>query len=216
MKDMVNGRLRKAVVVDVGGGKHCPYAHVLKGGENTTIIAMDISESDLRYNSDVQNKLVADIAQGLPIGRQTVDIITSRTVLEHIDDVGGFVVHTRDVLKPGGYCIHFFPSKFAPFALLNQMLPKAVSKALVEFFWPEQKGICAFPSFYNECYDSAIRNLLLKNGFELVDVKLSFYQSQYFDFCFPLFAISAVYDELVELLGVRNLAAYVLVVARKT
>ena len=212
--DVVNGRPRNAVVIDVGGGKQCPFAHSLKGPGHAAIIAVDISEDELRQNNDVNGKLVADIVQGLPFRSRTVDLITSRSVLEHIQDVSRFVTHASEVLKPDGYFVHLFPSKFAPFALLNRLL-KGASRAVVHFILPESKGICGFPAVYNECYFSAIRNLLLNNGFELVDVKPSYYQSQYFDFCFPLFAVSAGYEVLVKLLGLRNLAAYLLVVARR-
>ncbi len=214
--DVVNSRPRNAVIIDFGGGKQCPFAQLLNGERDTTIVALDISETELRYNKDVKSKLVADFRHGLPFGPRTVDIITSRSVLEHVENVKDFVMHSSGALKQGGYWVHLFPSKFAPFALINQMLPKAVSRSLVHFFHPGSKGICGFPASYDACYSSAMRKLLLKNGFELVDLKLSFYQSQYYDFCFPLFLLSAGYEMLVSLLGLRNLAAYVLVVARRT
>ena len=75
-------------------------------------------------------------------------------------------MHSSGALKQGGYWVHLFPSKFAPFALINQMLPKAVSR---RWCIPSRlKGICGFPASYDACYSSAMRKLLLKNGFELV------------------------------------------------
>jgi len=211
--NLIKGSAQKVIVIDVGGGKHCPFAGVDDG--DTTIVAMDISEGDLRQNGDVNGRLVADIMGGLPFRSRTVDVITSRSVLEHVEDVTSFVEHASSVLKLGGYWVHLFPSKFSPFALINQLLPRNVSRAAVYFFRPGSKGVLGFPAFYDKCYYSAMRNLLLNNGFELVDVKASYYQSQYFDFCLPLFAASAIYEVLVELLGLRNLAAYILVVARR-
>jgi ubiquinone/menaquinone biosynthesis C-methylase UbiE len=214
--NLINETPRKAIVIDIGGGKHCPFAHIASGARNTTIIALDICEGELRQNHDVDSKLVADIVQALPFRSRTVDLITSRSVLEHVVDVTRFVEHASDVLKLGGYWVHLFPSKFAPFALINQLLPRSASRRLVYFFRPGSKGILGFPAFYDKCYYSAMRNLLLKNGFELVEAKTSYYQSPYFDFCLPLFAISAIYEALIELFGLRNLAAYLLVVARRT
>jgi SAM-dependent methyltransferase len=215
VKNVVNARPRNAVVVDVGGGTTCPFAHTLKPDANTMIIALDISEDQLRFNREVNGRLLADVVKTLPFANGTVDLITSRSVLEHLGDVAGFIRHSSEVLKPGGYWIHLFPSKFAPFALINQMLPKAWSRALVGALFPSQKGICGFPALYNLCYYSAIVNLLHKNRFDRVDVTPSYYQSQYFSFCFPLFVLSAAYELLVWLLGQKNLAAYLLVVARK-
>jgi ubiquinone/menaquinone biosynthesis C-methylase UbiE len=215
VKDVVNAMPRNAVVVDVGGGTTCPFARVLKPGASTMIIVLDISEDQLRCNNDANSRLVADVMKSLPFGNGTVDLVTSRSVLEHLGDVAAFVRHSSEVLKPGGYWIHLFPSKFAPFALINQLLPKTWSRMLVRTFFPSQKGICGFPALYDVCYCSAIVNLLLKNGFDRVDVMPSYYQWQYFSFCFPLFVASAAYALLVWLLGLRNLAAYLLVVARK-
>jgi ubiquinone/menaquinone biosynthesis C-methylase UbiE len=215
---LLHGRPYKAIVIDVGGGKECPFARIPNGAgnENSAIIAADVCEEELRHNHDVDGKVVADIVRGLPFRTHAADLITSRSVLEHIEDVGRFVGQATEVLKLDGYWIHLFPSKFAPFALINQLLPKSISKALVYFFLPGFKGICGFPAAYDKCYYSAMRKLLVKNGFELVEVKTNYYQSPYFDFCFPLFAVSAAYEVLVRLLGLKNLAAYVLVVARRT
>jgi SAM-dependent methyltransferase len=214
-KDVANSMPRHAVVVDVGGGTTCPFARVLKPDASIMIIALDTSEDQLRCNNDVNSKLVADVVKSLPFGNGTIDLITSRSVLEHLGDVAGFIRHSSDALKPGGYWIHLFPSKFAPFALINQSLPKAWSRTLVSALFPSQKGICGFPALYDACYCSAIVNLLHKNGFDLIDVTPSYYQSQYFSFFFPLFVLSAAYELLVWRLGLRNMAAYLLVVARK-
>ena len=215
VKDAVNAMPRHAVVVDVGGGTTCPFARFLKPGAHTIVIALDISEDQLRPNNDVHGKLVADVVKSLPFVNGTIDLITSRSVLEHLGDVAGFVRHSSEVLKPGGYWIHLFPSKFAPFAIINQMLPKACSRALVHTFFPSQKGICGFPALYDACYCSAIVNLLHKNGFDRIEVTPGYYQSPYFSIFFPLFVLSAAYELLVWLLGAKNMAAYLLVVARK-
>lgn len=76
-------------------------------------------------------------------------------------------------------------------------------------------GICGFPAFYDKCYYSAIKQLLGKHGFEIIEIKLSYYQSRYFNFFFPLFLISVIYEILLMVMGVKDLCAYILVVARK-
>ncbi len=49
----------------------------------------------------------------------------------------------------------------------------------------------------------------------MVGVHTSYYQSQYFDFFVPLYLVSALYEALIQALGVKNLCAYLLIVARK-
>ena len=44
---------------------------------------------------------------------------------------------------------------------------------------------------------------------------LSYYQSRYFGFFVPLYLMSALYEALIRALGIRDLSAYLLIVARK-
>jgi len=203
-------------VADVGGGKSCPFAKYRDPTQKTKIIAVDTSESELEQNTDIDEKRVANVVQGLPFETEEVDLIVSRSVLEHLENLDEFVANSTKSLKKGGYFIHLFPSKYAPFALINQALPHTFSKRVVDFFRPENKGICGFPALYRDCYYSALRRLLKKHNLDIVDIHVSYYQSLYFSFFAPLFLISALYELLIQTLGAKNLCAYILVIARKS
>jgi ubiquinone/menaquinone biosynthesis C-methylase UbiE len=203
------------VVVDVGGGKACPFAHFRKEGSRTRIVAVDCSEEELRENEDVDEKVVADVTRGLPFPDASVDMVVSRSVLEHLRDVRSFVAEARRVLKEGGYFIHLFPCRFAPFAVINRALPHAVSRKILYSLVPETKGIGGFPAVYRDCYHSAMRRVLEDGGFEIEEMITSYYQSPYFSFFLPLYLLSAAYEALVRALGAKNLCAYLLVVAKK-
>jgi ubiquinone/menaquinone biosynthesis C-methylase UbiE len=203
-------------VVDIGGGKTCSFINGRAApSARPWVVALDISEDEIGSNRDVDAKVVADVLEGLPFCDESVDLVTSRSVVEHIRDIRRLFSSSHRILRPGGHCIHLFPCKFAPFALINQMLPSRVSRALLYALIPQSRGICGFPAVYDRCYDSAIKALLAAEGFELVSLRLSYYQSGYFDFLVPLYLVSAAYEWIVSSLGVRNLAAYLLVVARK-
>jgi ubiquinone/menaquinone biosynthesis C-methylase UbiE len=202
-------------VVDVGGGKSCAFAEYRDPTQKAKIIAVDISEEELKHNTEVDEKRVVDVVQGLPFDAEEVDLIVSHSVLEHLERTDEFVVNSKVTLKKGGYFIHLFPCKFAPFALINQALPHALSRKVVYFFKPETKGICGFPAFYNDCYYSGISKVLKEHDFEIVDVHLSYYQSPYFNFFAPLYLVNALYEALIYALGVKNLCAYLLIIARK-
>ncbi len=203
------------VIVDVGGGKSCLFAKYRDPAMKAEIVAVDISEDELRENRDVDEVRVADIMQGLPFNAEEADLIVSRSVLEHLNGLEGFISNTQQTLRAGGYSIHVFPSKFAPFALINRALPKRLSKRLLDLLLPESKETCGFPAFYDNCYYSAIKALLEKHGFDVVRTYLSYYQSPYFSFFFPLYIVSASYELLIYAFGAKNLCAYVLVVAKK-
>ena len=52
-------------------------------------------------------------------------------------------------------------------------------------------------------------------GFEVDAVRVSYYQSEYFSFFVPAYLLSAAYELAVYAAKAPNLAAYVLLVARK-
>lgn len=203
------------LVVDVGGGKSCPFAQYRRPELGTRIVAVDVADEEIRENGDVDETRVADIMRDLPFATGEVDMVVSRSVLEHLTDLEAFVAAAARVLKPGGAFIHLFPSRYALFALINRALPHRIARRVLYFLQPQVAGICGFPAFYDRTYDSAIRALLERHGFAVDEIRVSYHQSRYFDFFFPAFAASAAYEWGVRALRLRNLGAYVLVVARK-
>lgn len=210
----MNARPRQ-LVVDVGGGKRCQFAKYRDPRVGARIVAVDVDPAELELNDDVDEKRVADASQRLPFADGEVDLVASRSVLEHLRDVEGFVREAYRVLRPGGYTIHVFPSKYAPFSLANRALPRKLSARLVHFFVPGSKKILGFPAYYDRTYPAGMRRVLRDAGFDVVDERVTYYQAEYFAFLFPAYALNAAYELLISWLGVRNLAAAVLVVARK-
>jgi ubiquinone/menaquinone biosynthesis C-methylase UbiE len=50
----------------------------------------------------------------IPFDDQTFDVIISTSVLEHVKNLSEAVSEMYRVLKPGGFCLHFFPPKLNP------------------------------------------------------------------------------------------------------
>src|SRR6516165_7196316 len=72
------------VVLDVGGGKECPFLPYLDAPHAHLIIALDISEEELRRNPRLDHKVVADAAaHGFPFRDGSADVVVSRSVVEH-------------------------------------------------------------------------------------------------------------------------------------
>jgi SAM-dependent methyltransferase len=57
----------------------------------------------------------------------SADLVVSLAVVEHIHDNAVFFRNCAYVLRPGGVMIHVFSGRFAPFALMNQLLPNPIS-----------------------------------------------------------------------------------------
>lgn len=203
------------VVVDVGGGKTCHFANRRDAALGTKIVAVDISAEELESNTDVDEKRVADVTRELPFVDGEADLIVSRSVIEHLPDTDAFFSHCARALKPGGWTVHVFPSKFSPHSLLNQALPRGLSKRLLHTLFPWSRGVLGFPAYYDGCYPSEIARRLAAHGFEVTDVRVDYYQSEYYSFVLPVYVASAAYELAIRALGLRNLAAAALVVAQK-
>jgi ubiquinone/menaquinone biosynthesis C-methylase UbiE len=206
---------RRAVVVDVGAGKESTFARYRKRDAEVRVIGVDRSSDELAENRDVDEKRVADVTLGLPFESGEVDMVVSRSVIEHLRDSESFFREASRVLKPGGYCIHLFTSKFAPFAIANQMLPAKVATKLLDTMHPECRGKLGFESHYDKTYASGMRALLMRNGFDVENVLVSYYQSGYYNFFLPLYVLSAIYELLLQALRAENLAAKIIIVAKK-
>ena len=203
-----------AIVVDAGAGPRCSFYEYKPAG--LTIVGVDASENDLRANREIDSYRVADITRRLPFDDCTVDIVASKHVLEHLPDVGRFVAETRRVLKPGGTTIHLLPLRYAPFALLSRLAPDRVKLRLLHRLHPETEGSHRFHTHYDRCAPSALVSLLRRNGFVVESAPVSYYQSHYFGFFVPLYVASATYELVLFGLKAKELAASLLVVARKT
>jgi SAM-dependent methyltransferase len=196
--------------VDVGGGRNCAFSDYK--GKNK-IISVDISEEELKHNNGADVKIVSDVTDSIPV--QDADIICSKTVMEHLRDVEKFIENASGSLKKDGLFINAFPCKFAPFAILNQLLPNNLAKAVLRLFFSKDIAGQGFPAFYNKCYYSAFMKLLKNHGFDIQQVDISYSQSNYFHFFTPLAFFILIYECITAKLNVKNLSAYMFVIAKK-
>jgi 2-polyprenyl-6-hydroxyphenyl methylase/3-demethylubiquinone-9 3-methyltransferase len=202
-------------IADIGGGRSCTFAHLRPRGNRSRIVAVDISADELALNDQVDEKRVADVVERLPFADGELDAIVSSSLLEHLRDVDAFIESSARALKPGGRWIHVLPSKFAPFSIANQLLPRRLGRRVLFSLLPETQGKCGFRAYYDRCYYSALLALLERHGFEVEEVYVGYFQSWYLSFFLPAFLASALYELVIYKLGAKNLAAYLVVSARR-
>ena len=204
------------VVADIGSGKECPYLPAIAIPKGHTIIAVDASEAELRQNTRCQLRVVADACgSNLPFAAESVDLITSRSVLEHLRDNQVFFRSCHRVLRPRGCIVHVFPCRFSPFSLINSILPDRLARALLYFLHPAWQHECGFKVYYDNCSYSEIRRLLDSTGYELIHCELRYYQAIYCNFLAPLYLVMLLYDAVAYLSGIRDLSCQMLILARK-
>jgi ubiquinone/menaquinone biosynthesis C-methylase UbiE len=203
------------VIVDIGSGKQCPFAKLRDPKLGPRIIGVDISDEELKFNTDVDEVRIADVTKEMPFSDATIDAIVSRSALEHFTDIEPFLKESHRVLRPGGTCIHLFPSKYASFAVVNRMLPHALSRRVLKFFWEESVGLCGFPAHYDHCSYRSMQAIFVKHGFEIVSARPFYYQAVYYRFFVPLYLLCVLYEFLASTLGITSQCSMVLIEAKK-
>jgi SAM-dependent methyltransferase len=204
------------VFVDIGGGRRCSYARLRPAAGNVKVVAVDVSAEAMLGNTDADETRVADVVRdGLPFGDGEVDVVSSRSVLEHLSDVEALSVDSARVLRPGGYAIHLFPGRRGVFAVLNRMLPNRVAKSILFSLRPACVGIGGFPAMYNRCTYREMKRAFESSGHEVLELRPSYFGAQYFEFFFPLFVLVSVYEAACSMLHAKSLAPRLLLVARK-
>jgi len=204
-----------AIVVDLGGGQTCSFAADVGDRTDLRIVAVDISASELAANTQVQDTRVADVAEDLPFDPGSVDLIVSRTLLEHVKDVAAAAKHISDALKPGGATVHLVPCRYALFAVLARTVQFTFAKRVLHGLIPESRGVVEFDVQYDRCHPRALEETFRAAGFADVDVECTWDQADYFKSLFPVFLGVYAYQRLVERLGIRRLASYAIVQATR-
>lgn len=207
-------REKPAVALDAGCGRRTDFMELLPSSP-TYFIGLDFDFEELRHNRDIAHLLVADATKTLPIADGTIDILTTRSVLEHLADSEQFFRESCRVLSPGGTAIHIFPGRNAPFALLNRLLSNRMANRLLSWFYPEIEGGWGYPAFYDNCSYRSVRAALKRSGFEIEGIHCRFYQATYYRAFLPAYLLFLTYDLMLWMLRAKRLSSQLIVIARK-
>lgn len=200
-----------SIIVDLGSGRTCSFAPALNVAQDVRVVAVDISPEELAANVDVHETRVADVADELPFADNEVDLLVSRTLLEHVDGVQSAARNIARVLRPGGRTLHLLPCRYALFALVARLLPFALAKNVLHVLIPASRGVVEFDVVYDHTHPNALKRVFEAAGFREVEVECTWDQSAYFHALFPLFLVILLYQRVAEALGIKTLAAYAIV-----
>jgi SAM-dependent methyltransferase len=212
---LIAGLRDGSTVLDLGGGRRCVYAGAVPPVREVRLVAVDVSPEELALNTTVDETCVADIARELPFADESVDLILSRCLLEHVDDVPAAVRNMSRVTKPGGVALHLMPGRYSLFGMAARWLPFGPLLRLLHVVMPWTRGQVEFDVHYDHCHPGALERLFRDAGWRKVEVSVCWAQPGYFEAVYPLFLGHAAYEWLVRKLCLRRLAAYMVVMAER-
>jgi SAM-dependent methyltransferase len=201
-------------VLDVGAGKQWHFTPSLKG-PGMNLIGFDIDHAEMSENALLDEEICGDACKSLGVPDQSVDLIMARAVIEHLHDTASFLKSANRALREDGRLIVTFASRNAPFAVLNRILPRRVSRWLLFHLLPGSPGILGYEAFYDRANFREFKQSLTEAGFEIEDEFASYFSSSYYRFFVPLFAVGLGLDYLRYVLGNPRLASYFMFIARK-
>jgi ubiquinone/menaquinone biosynthesis C-methylase UbiE len=105
--DLISAGGNRVTVVDLGCGTGASYdAFSRRGGKNTRWLGLDIADSP-EANAQARRPLCFCTYDGvqIPLGENSVDIVYSRQVFEHVRRPEALLSETHRVLKRGGFFV---------------------------------------------------------------------------------------------------------------
>jgi ubiquinone/menaquinone biosynthesis C-methylase UbiE len=161
-----------AVVLDVGCGRGAlmedavPFRQGLRvlKGKCRKVIGIDVDE-EARLNPFLDEfRLIT--GDQWPVPDQSVDVVISITVLEHVEHPDAFFAELSRVLKPGGYLGLLTGNVLSYGGLISWLIPDKFHCGLLKTMQPRRGEIDIFPKYYRCNTVTQIRGMLSKYGFD--------------------------------------------------
>lgn len=152
----INGLITPSMVVlDIGAGRAAWFeddpseyrkAVRLLKGKVAKVIAIDVDEAVLDNKASDEN--IVMVGGKIPLPDQSVDLIVSDYVLEHVVNPDEFRAEIDRVLRPGGWFCARTPHKYHFVSIMARIISNSRHSRVLNFAQPERKEIDVFPTAY--------------------------------------------------------------------
>lgn len=202
-------------VADVGAGRKWHFPGYYKDWFQVKLIGLDIDAAEMEPNYALDEKIVCDVVKDIPLPDGSLDLITVDSGMEHFSDNERFLENAFAKLRAGGFLIAQCPSRYAPFAIANRLIPPALSRHILDKTMGETAPELGFQAYYDRTNYSAFRHLIKQIGFHEIYHSPGYYSSTYFEFFTPLYLLSYMFDAVRFAVGAKALASYHLWILQK-
>lgn len=181
-------------VLDIGCGRRAPNLMKLKGRAKS-LIGLDMVDFEIE---DPELVLLSGSAcQMSSIERDSIDLAYSRSVMEHIDDVGSAFSEIFRVLRPDGRYIFLTPNFWDYASLIAYAVPNRFHATIVR--WSEGRAAeDVFPTLYQANTYRSINRLAAQHNLALSSFEYLGQYPSHLMFSRTLFSIASSYEKFLE------------------
>ncbi|MEP7103730.1 MAG: class I SAM-dependent methyltransferase [Candidatus Dojkabacteria bacterium] len=111
----------ETVIMEAGCGFSNLYTEEYKRAKH--VIGVDISDEYLKMNDLIKEKIVSDLSSIPMIKDNSVDLIISSWVFEHLETPENVIKEFGRVLKPGGRVVFLTPNALNYVVVINKIIP---------------------------------------------------------------------------------------------
>ena len=202
-----------SVVLDAGCGRTAPVLQKLVGF-GKYLIGIDVC----RLHKTQENKslyLLKSDLQTISLSDNSVDVIISRSVLEHVGNPVTAYKEINRVLKPGGYFIFLTPNYYDYASLIAKLIPNRFHSRIVRLTEGRDEDD-TFPTYYRSNTGRDIKKLAKITGFQVTRIDYLGQYPSYFMFNPMLFILGTAYDKMISAFdSLKYLRGWILATLKK-
>ncbi len=181
-----------SIVLDAG----CGDGGIIRDFKNKPkiIIGVDVNEKLLAQNNIVDQKIISNL-ENIPLDNNTVDIIVSEFVLEHLAHPEAVFEELARVLKPDGVFIFITPNVLNPIMALSRILPHTVHKFFRTTILKKEEE--THPTYYRANTYKTLIKLGISTGLSEQAISRAG-NPEYLGFCKPLAPLAIWLEKMID------------------
>jgi SAM-dependent methyltransferase len=182
-------------ILDAGCGHTAPNLQRLRDS-GATLIGVDL----VRLEPQPGMELIEGDLAHVPLPDASVDLIYSRSVMEHVVDPDAVYAESARLLRSGGRWIFLTANRWDYVSLVARMTPNRFHAAIVRRFEGREE-MDVFPTAYRTNDRGQIAHYAAAHGFDIAGFERhGQYPAMFYRFG-PLFLLATFYEKLIMKIG---------------
>ena len=198
-------------LLDAGCGRTAPVLVKFRG-KAKRLVGADLVD----FNTGVPGvELLNNDLNKIDLPDASVDVVMSRSVMEHVVDPTAVYTEMNRVLRPGGHFIFLTANRWDYASLIATIIPNRFHAWFVSRVEGREEHD-VFPTQYRTNTQGAVRRYASQTGFDIVSFDYLGQYPSYFMFNGALFLLATGYEKLIcRYDSLRYLRGWIHVVLRK-